>query len=505
MRTAGLILISLLLAAVIGILSALLPPVYVITLSVGGVIFILLLFRKIKPIWLIAAVVIITPFYDLLRATYLKNINFIGAWQEMVAVLLVFAFLFNIRQRNFHLPRLGIVDLLVIIYVLWNFTEVFQSPSIGAGLYVWRWYTIGPFFYFIFRFFPLDAAEEWTLYRATIIGLVGAAVYTFYQYFIMGPEKAAQFVGSLGFTAFYRIGWRLPGPFSSPLVASACFSLLLVFGFTLLLKQGGSLWGLGLFGIGALAIFITLSRSGIAIALFAILAIVLLSFSRLKKKIVVFAFGVSLIALLLFQFPKIFPLSQQFVNFVFSTDVNRYDVSRFEIFKNIVADAFSKYPLGFGFGGGGAISHTAYALFGGDPTRLMIANNLGGDSVFFATLQTSGFIGFLLIVGIYCGFILFGLRTFRYITLNDEKIRQLFLIGFFIGVTFTLANLTDVWPIKFYVWTFGAMVINHYFHNKPFHTLKDVVGLVAANENDVKRSQVSLNPSNTGEIGPASK
>jgi hypothetical protein len=472
MRSAGLILISVLLVAAIGVLSALLPLAYTITLSVGVVIFILLLFRKIKPIWLIAAVMMIAPFYDILRATYLKNINFIGAWQEMVAVLLVFAFLFNIRQRRFHLPQLGIVDLLVIMYIFWNFTEVFQSPSIGAGLYVWRWYTIGPFFYFIFRFFPLDAAEEWTLYRAAIIGLAGAAAYTYYQYFIMGPEKAAQFVGSLGFTAFYRIGWRLPGPFSSPLVASACFSLLLIFGFTLLLKQGKFLWGLGLFGIGALAIFITLSRSGVAIALFAILTVALLSFSKLKKRLFVFILGAGLISLLMFQFPKIFPLSQEFVNFVFSTDVNQFDTNRFDSFKNIVLEAFTKYPLGFGFGGGGAISQTAYALFGGDPSRLMITDKLGGDSVFFATLQTSGFLGFLLITGICGGFILFGLRTFKYIKNSDEKIKQLFLVGFFVGVTFTFANLTDVWPLKMYVWTFGAMILNRYFGNRPFQNSK---------------------------------
>jgi hypothetical protein len=467
-----LIIISVLLVALIGVSSALLPFAYMVVFSVALVIFVLMLFRKIKPIWLVAAVMVVAPFYDILRATYLKNMNFIGAWQEAIAVLLVIAFLFNIRQRSFHLPRLGAVDLLVIMYVVWNFTEIFQSPSLGAGLYVWRWYTIGPFFYFVFRFFPLDASEEWTLYRTAIIGLAGAAIYTFYQYFILGPEKAAQFVGSLGFTAFYRIGWRLPGPFSSPLVASACFSLLLIFGFVLLMKQGKFLWGLGLVGVGALAIFITLSRSGIAIALFAILAITLLSFSKLKRKLLVFVIGVGLISLILFQFPKIFPLSQQFINFVFSTEINQFDAGRFDSFRNIVSDAFTKYPLGFGFGGGGAISRTAYELFGGDPTRVMITDKLGGDSVFFATLQTSGFPGFLLIVGIYVGFVLVSLRNLRITTNNNNKIKQLFLIGFFVGVTFTLANLTDVWPIKFYVWTFGAMAINNYFDHKPFQPLK---------------------------------
>ena len=468
MKTVQIILTAAVPILIFSLLTAIISPEYVTALFVALLFLILLIFRKIKPVWIASFVFIIAPFYDILRATYLKNVRFIGVWQEMFVLVLFFAFLVNLRRRDFKFPRLGLIDLLVVVYVVWNFAQVFQSPSIGAGLYVWRWYSLGPLLYFLFRFFPLDHDEEWDLYRATCIGLVAAAVYAFYQYFIMGPENAAQFVSSLGFTAFYRIGWRLPGPFSSPLVASACFSILLLFGLVLLLKEKKFIWGLLLFGVGALAIFITLSRSGIAIAMFGIFAILVLSFSRIKRKIPVFLLGIAIIVFLLFQFPKIFPQSLQFVNFAFSTDLNQYDIGRFGTFKDIVADAFTKYPLGFGFGGGGAISQTAFALFGGDSSQLMPADRLGGDSVFFATLQSSGFFGFIIIVSVFCGFAWYSLRVLQQPRQESNRGGNLFLAGFFIGMLLTLANLTDVWPIKLYVWTFGAMTVNHAFHHTPF-------------------------------------
>jgi hypothetical protein len=123
-------------------------------------------------------------------------------------------------------------------------------------------------------------------------------------------------------------------------------------------------------------------------------------------------------------------------------------------------DAFTKYPFGIGFAGGGAISLQAYEMFGGDNTYIPAYMYLGGDSVFWATLQTSGFIGFFLLISIYTVFIrsVFLLLT-RSLT-DSQRIICLVSLGIFLGTLVSLGNLIDVWPLKLYLWSFGAMIIN---------------------------------------------
>ena len=321
-----------------------------------------------------------------------------GVYQELfLALLLVSKIITNTDGIRFR--KLSSIDFLIILYIIWNLFQIIQSPSILGGIYVWRWYSIGPLTFLIFRLYSFKEYELVAIISSISIGLVAASFFIFYQYFILGPETAAQISQSLGFTAFYRIGWRLPGPFGSPLVASASYSILILFGIALLLINQFNWIGFGLIIIGGLAIFITLSRSGLVIGLVGLIAILIMNFNKIKYKI----FPVVLGILILMQFSYFIPETKQFLNYATNPNLDYYDTGRLDQFNHIFTDAITKYPFGIGFAGGGAISQQAFELFGGDSTH--IPEYLGGDSVFLATLQTSGFIGLFLLLAIFAVFI----------------------------------------------------------------------------------------------------
>jgi hypothetical protein len=432
-----------------------LSPIYTIAVIAGMALVCLIFLRIIRPIWIVAIVFICAPFVDILRATYLKDIPFVGIYQELILLLMLVSKIITTGSRT-KLRRLGSVDYLIFLYVLWNLFEVIQSPSILGGLYVWRWYSVGPLTYLVFRLYSFTKRDCAVVIVSVCTGLVAAAIYVFYQYFILGPENAAQIAQSLGFAVFYRIGWRLPGSFSSPLVASASYSILILFGVALIFVKRLNWLGFCLIGIGSLAIFITLSRSGIAIGLIGLTAILIMNFKRIRSKLL----PTILAILLAFQFSYIVPEVRQFFSYMTNTNLDSFDTDRINQFTHILTDAVTKYPFGIGFAGGGAISIEAYKMFGGDSTYMPQYKNLGGDSVLLATLQTSGFLGFFLLIAIYAIFI--G-TSFRLLTcdLDDyQRVLSLVSLGFFLGTVISLGNLIDVWPLKLYFWFFGAMVMN---------------------------------------------
>ena len=437
-----------------------LPITYSLTFIAGVAILISIVTKVIKPIWVVALVYMIAPFIDVLRASFLKDMPFIGIYQELILLFLLLNKLILARNtaKSWHFK---ILDLFVILYVFWNLFEVFQSPSILEGLYVWRWYSIGPLTYLIFRLYEFQKDELKVVIFSICIGLAAASAYVFYQYFILGPETAAQISQSLGFTALYRMGWRLPGPFGSPLVASASYSILVLFGMALLSTRRFNWLSLCLIGIGGLAIFFTLSRSGIAISLVGLISIALFNLGRIKYKVI----PVVLVMLLVLQFSYLIPEHNKFLSYITSTSLDSYDADRLAEFDHILTEAATKYPFGIGFAGGGAVSLQAFELFGGDRTYL--PEYLGGDSVFLATLQTSGFMGFLLIISIYVVLVYNSIKLLARNLTTPQKIFCLASLGFFLGTLVSLGNLIDVWPLKLYLWSFGAIVTNFAkgFHN----------------------------------------
>ena len=422
------IFILLLCLIAIGIPFAIvtLPPTYTVAIIVGVVLLCSIFLGIIRPIWIIAIVFIFAPFIDLLRATYLNNIAFMGIYQELILLLLLVSQIITAKSKA-KFWRLGLIDYPIILYIIWNLFQVIQSPSILGGLYVWRWYSIGPLIYLVFRFYSITKHEFAVIIASICIGLAAASIYIFYQYFILGPENAAQISQSMGFTAFYRIGWRLPGPFGSPLVASASYAILILFGMALLSINRSNWVGLCLIVVGGLAIFLTLSRSGVAISLVGIFSILAMNFKKLKYKILLAFLSI----LLVVQFSYFIPETNQFLSYITSTTLNSSDTYRLAEFNHIFADAITKYPFGIGFAGGGAISIQAYEIFGGDSTYIPDVQYLGGDSVLLATLQTSGFIGFFLLITIYAVFIRSSFLLLTRHLMDYQRIICLVSLGFF--------------------------------------------------------------------------
>ena len=400
MKSLFVIIIAVVTMIAISILLAGVKPVIAIVLIAGVLFCALILFGFIKPIWVIAAVFLFAPFYDLVRAMYFRDVPFLGVYQEIILLILLVSRILTIDKKITTL-KINSVDYLVILLVIWNFFQIFHSPSMMGGFYVWRWYSVGPLTYLIFRLYSFSKRELIVILSSICIGLFAAAIYISYQYFFIGPEKVAQISRDLGFTAFYRIDWRLPGPFSSPLVASASYSILVLTGVALLSINKLKLIGFPLIILGSLSILMTLSRSGIAISAVGIIVILGSNFQKLKYKILPVLFGL----LLGLQIAFLLPSTQPFVNYLVNTDLDSYDVDRINQFSHIINEATTKYPFGIGYAGGGAISIEAYSLFGGDSTYIPDPLYIGGDSVLLATLQTSGFLGMFLLVAVYLYFI----------------------------------------------------------------------------------------------------
>jgi hypothetical protein len=431
-----------------------LPLIYTVAIFAGVVLICSIFLRIIKPLWIVAIVFVIAPFVDILRATYFKNIPFMGIYQELILVFLIVSKIITTRE-GIKFWRLELIDYLIIFFISWNLVQVIQSPSVLGGLYVWRWYSIGPLTYLIFKLYSFSKSEYVVIISAICTGLAAAAIYILYQYFVLGPANVAQISQSLGFTAFYRIGWRLPGPFSSPLVASASYSILVLFGMASLFIKRFNWVGLCLIVIGGLAIIITLSRSGVFIGLAGLIAVLIFNFPKIKNKIFPAFLGI----LILLQFSYIIPEARQFLNYVTKTNLDSYDIGRIAEFNTILSDTANYYPFGIGFAGGGAISQQAYAMFGGD--RIYKPKYLGGDSVFFATLQTSGFLGLFLLIAIYALFIYRSVGLLSGPLSDSQRLICLVSLSFFLGTFVTLGNLIDVWPIKLYLWSFGALIMGY--------------------------------------------
>lgn len=444
-----------LIVVVIPLAIVVFPLIYTVAIIVGVALVGSVSLRIIKPIWIIVIIFICAPFIDVLRATYFKSVPFMGVYQELILLLMLVSKI-NIFKDGIKFRSFGLIDYLIILYIIWNLFQVIQSPSILGGLYVWRWYSIGPLTYLAFRLFSFTKHECAMIISSICIGLVAASIYIFYQYFILGPENAAQISQSLGFTAFYRIGWRLPGPFGSPLVASASYSILILFGMALLSINRFNWVGFCLIIIGILAIFITLSRSGVAIGLVGLFAVLIMNFKKIKYKILPAFLGI----LLMLQFSYLIPETRQFLSYITNTNLDSYDTDRINQFKHILVDAITKYPFGIGFSGGGAVSLEAFKIFGGDSTYMPEYKYLGGDSVLLATLQTSGFMGFFLLIAIFVVFIRSSVLLLACNLADSQRVICLASLGFFLGTFVMFGNLIDVWPLKLYLWFFGAIVIN---------------------------------------------
>lgn len=404
------------------------------------------------PAILLSVVLLFAPFYDILRLLYFNKFTITGFFHELVLSILIVMILTN--RKTFMKRRLDLIDYFLFVYVFGGLVQVFQSPSILGGLYVWRWYSVGPLTYFVLRWISFNQREINLIFRSTILGLVLAAFVLLYQYFVIGPDATAQWMKTVGYYVMYRYGWRLSSVFASPLTASACLSILLLVGIAGFVENKLFWLNFTFVMLGIVTPFLTLSRSGWAIGLIGSFFILLEKYGRQ----------------FLFWLVLLLPVSVLFIssNSVISNSLatiieysnDPLDQYRFEKFAQILQEGI-EYPFGRGFGGGGAVALLAYNLFGGNAEMMVPLNSLSGDSVFLAALQTSGWIGFASIIGFVITILVFTHRIIKKIH-HENRVYYLVVFGLYIGVWFTFGNLIDVWPMKIYIWVFGALIVNVY-------------------------------------------
>ena len=129
------------------------------------------------------------------------------------------------------------------------------------------------------------------------------------------------------------------------------------------------------------------------------------------------------------------------------------DNTRIASFKTVLVQSVTQYPLGTGAGTAGAVADTAVAYAGLGGT-----NSVVGDSVSLAVLRDTGWPGFCAFVAIFVGFIHAARCAIRMSTGRTQLVAFVAL-GFLAGSFLNLTNLVDVFPLKLYVWLFGAFVV----------------------------------------------
>jgi hypothetical protein len=129
------------------------------------------------------------------------------------------------------------------------------------------------------------------------------------------------------------------------------------------------------------------------------------------------------------------------------------DNTRMASFKTVLVQSVTKYPLGTGAGTAGAVADTAVGFAGLGGTDSVV-----GDSVSLAVLRDTGWPGFCAFVAIFVGFIDTARRAIRMST-GQARLVAFVALGFLAGSFLNLTNLVDVFPLKLYVWLFGALVV----------------------------------------------
>jgi hypothetical protein len=323
------------------------------------------------------------------------------------------------------------------------------SPNLAVWFYGFRWYTLYAFLYLAMKTYRFTERELGRILIATAAGLATSAIIGYVLLLSWGVKEYSLVWTTFDLSGFFREGYfRWPATFPSPITASICFALLLIVGFAHLME--GAFWKANILAlaVGAYAVYLTFSRSGWLVGLAGLLAIVCLKgvLSRSYKTVlIIFLLGAVCLG-------AVVSLNPSVKTAIFQR--NDWDEDRVQVFDIAVMDALSS-PFGVGVGTGGAIAGAANQ-FGGVTTAM---DTVGGDSVLMAVLRDTGWVGFFSLIAISVGFIVRAIQGYKTCTGKTTRVFLLVCLGFSIGLMANLMNAADVWPIKFYFWLFGALVV----------------------------------------------
>jgi hypothetical protein len=346
--------------------------------------------------------------------------------------------------------RFSWLDCAVCVFILEYALSIVLTPNLAVWLYGFRWYTAYAFLYLALKAYRFTARELSQMLTAAAAGLILSAIIGFALLQILGEERLSLLWENL-FKAgsFWREGhFRWQGTLTSPIVGSICFALLLIVGVAHLLQ--GKSWGvyIPITCVGAYALFLTYSRTGWLIGAVGITVMVLMvgkQFHARKTVIVVLLLAVvsSIVVV---------SLNPEVLNIL--TQKNEMDDYRLRSFETVFTGAV-RHPFGVGVGTAGAMAFGAQR-FGGSSA---VVDPVVGDSVLLAVLRDTGWIGMFSLIAIAAGFTATAHKVFRNAWSKEMRIFALAYFGFSVGILVSLMDDFDVWPVAFYFWLFGAMVV----------------------------------------------
>ena len=265
----------------------------------------------------------------------------------------------------------------------------------------------------------------------------------------LGEKPYAAVWTALGFSGYFRNGnLRWPATFPSPITASICCALLLILGLALFFESSPRWLHACIVAVGLASCIRTFSRSGWLVGLIGICAMAWAAKKLGKYRILI----LSIITLTIVGAIGLAMVKPELLRIFSITD--SWDDFRLQTFSTVIYDAF-RYPFGVGVGTAGAVAAVA-AQFGG--LQVSVAPVVG-DSFLLQVLRDTGWVGFVAFSAVCICFIRTSLRAFRMTSNQVGRILTLASFGFFVGLLVNIMNATDVWPIRFYFWLFGALSV----------------------------------------------
>ena len=336
----------------------------------------------------------------------------------------------NISRRG--LPKLIWLDWLVLGFIAAYAFSVVVSADSRVWFYGFRWFVLYPSMYLALRGLEFSEKQQTRMMALLAGSLIASAIIGLLAMWYLGWDAAAELYHTLNLEIFSRDDqWRWAATFSNPIIASSAFALLFLLfaGLSNFTKRRGlCLWGCG---FAAVCLYLTHSRSGIVIAAVGSLVMLFAAKSRYARPLLAVAVVASMV------------LAIQIVR-----SFDEWDDLRLQQFTRTVEEAFTTYPLGTGAGTAGAVSMAAASFAGQDASSV---DTVVGDSVILTVLRDTGWVGAFFFVGACISVIALSWRA------RGTWI-GIVALGFWTGSFVNLMNSTDVYPTKFYLWLFAALV-----------------------------------------------
>ena len=117
------------------------------SIFIGAGFFILSLYRLDLAICLF---IFLSPFHLVVKEIYPSIITDI--WRDIFFLVLVAAWFIQICIRKLPMPRKNIINVLVVLYLLWNVLAIFRSINLKVGIAGFRFMIRFTLIYFIARY-----------------------------------------------------------------------------------------------------------------------------------------------------------------------------------------------------------------------------------------------------------------------------------------------------------------------------------------------------------------